>query len=187
MDPLSQLLQLAIHLDRSNAYIPPHVAMQLRNHGFPPHRSYMRPPSPPPRPQCPALTQRGTQCVNKCAENMTTCRIHCDNPTPRPVPLDQYRCPIVTLHNEQCKCPKFKHFPLCWGHAKRAGILPPPPEVPSECSICYTDLSENRVKTSCGHYFHHECFESWKTSRVANLQSVTCPMCRHVRPNPRPA
>ena len=188
MDLLTQFVQLATYMDQHNLYIPPEIATALRNHGFTPHHSYLRPPPPPPRPQCSALTKKGTQCVNKCAEGLTTCRIHCAEPSLRGIPLDEFRCPEMTANGERCKCGKYKHFSLCWRHAKRAGLLPPPPEIPSECAICYTDLtSENRVKTSCGHYFHAGCFESWKTSRISQFRPVTCPMCRHVRPNPKPA
>lgn len=188
---LTQLVQIVTHLDQNNAYIPPNIAILLRNHGFPPHRSYLRappPPPPPPRPQCPGMTQKGTQCANKCAEGLTTCRIHSGTPILRGIPMDEFRCPEMTSSGERCKCGKYKQLPMCWRHAKRAGILPPPPEVPTECAICYTDLTaEGRVKTSCGHYFHAGCFESWKTSRTNHFQAVTCPMCRHHRPNPKPA
>lgn len=191
MDPIAQFVELATYFDRNNVHIPPHIASVLRNHGFPPHRSYLRPPPPPPlppRPQCPGVTKKGTQCTNKCADGRTTCMIHSDTPTPRPLPHDIFRCPVNISTGEQCKCAKFKQLPMCWRHAKRAGILPPPPEVPTECSICYADLvPENRIKTSCGHYFHRTCFSSWDQSRRLQFQAVTCPMCRHARPNPKPA
>lgn len=185
---LEQFLAIVREVDRRNLYIPPVSAVELRRLGFSPHYTYLRPPRPPPpppRPRCPAMTHAGTQCTNKCSAGLTTCMIHSDNPTPRPVPLDYYRCPETTP-NGQCKCAKYKQYPMCWRHSKRAGLLPPPPEVPTDCSICYVSLSEGqKVKTVCGHYFHATCFDLWKTSRQTNFQVVTCPMCRHTNPNPK--
>ena len=187
MDLITQLVELVVQLDRQNVHLPPAVALHIRNHGFTPHRSYLRPPPPPPRPRCSAMTRHGSQCINKCAEGLTTCLIHSENPTPRSIPLDAFRCTEMTSNGERCKCSRYKHFSLCWRHAKRAGILPPPPEIPTECAICYTELEENRVvRTACAHYFHEGCFDAWRETRTANFQAVTCPMCRHPRPRPRP-
>lgn len=43
-----------------------------------------------------------------------------------------------------------------------------------ECSICYKDLTENRVCTPCNHHYCTECFFKWMK------ESVTCPNCRQV-------
>jgi len=185
---LDQFLALAIEVDRANAYIPPPIELVLRRLGFTPHRSYLRPPRPP-RPvpvPCPAMTKAKTPCKNKCAPGLFTCMIHRENPTLRGYPMPSKRCPEM-VNDEQCKCPKFEHYPLCWRHAKRAKLLPPPPEMPSECSICYSDFTpDSTVKTTCCHYFHTGCFEGWKQSRIATHQPLTCPMCRRKNPKPRP-
>jgi hypothetical protein len=183
MDILQQLILLVDRVDRQNVYIPPPFANELRRHGFVPHHSYLRPPKPPPpppRPQCPTITKKGKQCTNRCAVNHEACTVHSSM---RYVASGEARCPAM-IAGEQCKCKKFRHFPMCWSHAKKAGLLPPPP---AECSICYSELSDDRVKTSCEHYFHGACFASWKQSRITSLRAVTCPMCRNPRPNPRPS
>ena len=185
---LDHFVAAAMEMDRANVYIPPNMEAVLRQFGFIPHRSYLRPPRPP-RPvpvPCQALTKAKTPCKHKCAPGLMTCLVHSQNPTPRGYPLPSKRCPEL-VNGEQCKCPKFLNLPLCWRHAKRAKILPPAPEVPTECSICYSEFSPgSTVKTICGHYFHDGCFNSWKQSRVATLQKVTCPMCRRNNPKPRP-
>ena len=178
---LNQFIALAGILDVRNAYMSHEVVRALRNHGFYVHRSYTRPPRPPPpppRPMCPSSTRAGTQCKNRCALGHTTCLIH-RNVTERVVRPVQQQCTGMTRSGVQCKCPKFQGLDICWRHAKKAGLLPPPPEVPTECSICYSELSESPcVKTACGHYFHASCFETWRSTR----SPVTCPMCRKVRP-----
>jgi hypothetical protein len=196
MDTLiERLTNIVFEVDRANLYIPPAVAALLRNHGFVPNRSYTRPPRPPRPPPllrlpCPAMTHAGTTCKNKCAAGCTTCMIHAENPTqraPRRLPPAHERCPEMVKGGTQCKCSKYKEYPMCWRHAKKANILPPPPEVPTECSVCYCDLTlETTTKTACGHHFHIGCFESWRQSRTSSSQVVTCPMCRHANPRPKP-
>jgi hypothetical protein len=45
-------------------------------------------------------------------------------------------------------------------------------EMGKECSICFENLIENIQKTTCGHFFHKRCLDSWfKMNRI-------CPMCR---------
>jgi hypothetical protein len=45
-------------------------------------------------------------------------------------------------------------------------------EMSKECSICFENLIENIQKTSCGHFFHKRCLDSWfEMNRI-------CPMCR---------
>lgn len=189
MEQVQALVELIILIDNRNTYIPPEYARILRQHGFQPHHSYLRPPRPPPpppRPRCPSITHSGTQCTNKCAVDKATCMVHCDNPTPRPVPHELYRCTATTGAGEQCKCGRYKHFSLCWRHARKENLLPPPPEVPVDCAICYCELSTGqKVKTMCNHYFHESCFDTWKNSRIAVRQAVTCPMCRQFNPKPK--
>ena len=192
---IERLTNIILEADRANLYIPPVIANLLRVHGFAPHRTYTRPPRPPRPPPpvripCPAVTRSGTPCRNKCAIGCTTCLIHSETPAPRAprsLPAEYERCPEMVKDGTQCKCPKYKTYPMCWRHAKSANLLPPPPEVPTECAVCYCDLTrETTTKTACGHYFHIDCFESWKQSRSASFQAVTCPMCRHANPKPKP-
>jgi len=181
-DLLHALVEIVHEIDRRNLYINPQAAFFLRRHGFNPHNSYLRPPPPPPRPVCPGLTRAGARCKNKCSAGMDTCLIHSQNPTPRPLPTDEYRCRANTGSGERCKRARCISG-MCWTHAKKAGLLP---EEPTECSICYSVLSEGvKVKTLCNHFFHEECFNNWKVSRQNLGHRVTCPMCRNSRPNPR--
>lgn len=193
MERIIQTLIEAVTLaDQANVYLNPTVVALLRNHGFIPHRTYTRPPRPPRpppvvRPPCPAMTRAGTPCKNRCALGCATCLIHSTTPTPRGTPNEDARCPEMVRGGTQCKCRKYKDLPMCWRHAKKANLLPPTPEVPTECAVCYCELTrETTTKTACGHYFHTGCFETWKASRRASFQPVTCPMCRHTRPNPKP-
>ena len=186
---IERLINIVFEANRANLYLPPTVASFLRIHGFNPHRTYTRPPRPPPpvRVRCPVLTRAGTPCKNKCAVGCTTCRIHAQNPTPRGLPAVHERCSEMTKNGTQCKCSKYKEYPMCWRHAKKANLLPPAPEVPTECAVCYCELTrETTTKTACGHHFHIDCFEGWRQSRSASFQAVTCPMCRHANPRPKP-
>jgi Ring finger domain len=187
MDNLLQhLVELVDQIDRRNLYINPHVANVLRRHGFQPHYTYLRPPPPPPRPVCPGVTRNGSRCKNKCAPGRETCMLHSGIPLVRPIPHDIFRCTTITTSGDRCKRRSFLQC-MCYGHAKKAGILPPPPEIPDECSICLADMTpEDRVKTTCKHYFHASCFNNWKITRQNTFRCVNCPMCRHARPNPRP-
>ena len=189
---VERLINVITEVDRANLYLPPTIASLLRIHGFIPHRTYTRPPRPPPpvRVPCPATTRAGTPCKNKCAIGCTTCRIHAENPTqraPRGIPTVHERCPEMTKSGQQCKCSKYKDLAMCWRHAKKANLLPPTPEVPTECAVCYCEMTrETTTKTACGHHFHIDCFETWRQSRTASFQAVTCPMCRHANPRPKP-
>lgn len=193
MDTLIEsLINIVTAVDRHNLYLPPQVAALLRNHGFIPHRTYTRPRRPPPPVQipCPAMTRAGTPCKNKCAIGCTTCGIHVSNPTPRApreLPAVHRRCPETVKGGTQCKCPKYNNYSMCWRHAKKANLLPPAPEVPNDCAICYVDLTlETTTKTACGHYFHIECFEAWRQLRRTAAGGVTCPMCRCANTRPKP-
>lgn len=42
------------------------------------------------------------------------------------------------------------------------------------CSICFEDIKEGNIYgTECGHVFHAECIQRWKS------KSNDCPNCRH--------
>jgi hypothetical protein len=189
---IQSLMDIVFQVDRANLYLPPTIVTVLRNHGFIPHRTYTRPPRPPRPPPpvrlpCPAMTRAGTPCKNKCAPGCATCGIHAATPTPRGVPSEASRCTETVRGGTQCKCRKYKDLSMCWRHAKKANLLPPEPEVPTECAVCYNEMTrETMTKTACGHYFHTNCFATWRESRMASFQAVTCPMCRHTRPNPKP-
>ena len=43
------------------------------------------------------------------------------------------------------------------------------------CSICLSDLTDNKTTLECGHTFHADCISSWFRS-----QHVSCPECRGV-------
>jgi hypothetical protein len=186
---LERLLRVITEVDRTNLYLPPPIASLLSVHGFVPHRTYTSAPRPPRivRRPCTALTRAGTPCKKNCSYGLTTCRIHIENPAPRGVPEEHKRCQEMVRGGTQCKCSKYKSYPMCQRHAKRANLLPPPPEVPTECAVCYCDLTtETTTKTICGHHFHIDCFESWRQSRTRSHQAVTCPMCRQGNPRPKP-
>jgi hypothetical protein len=181
---LQRLVELVDQINRRNLYINPHFANILRRNGFQPHYTYLRPPPPPPRPVCSGVTRNGSHCKNKCTIGQTTCMLHSENRSVRPLPLDEFRCTTITKSGERCKRVNFINC-LCFGHAKKAGILP---EIPDECSICYSEMTVgDRVKTTCKHYFHATCFDNWKRTRQSTFQVVNCPMCRCTRPNPKSA
>ena len=55
-----------------------------------------------------------------------------------------------------------------------------------ECSICFENHSYNDlIKTSCGHYFGHSCYNKWIQSSVEQNEDnmVTCPYCRTENPS----
>lgn len=192
MSLIERLTNIILEADRANLFIPTNVAHFLRIHGFRPHHSYLRPPRPPPPPPrapCSGVTRAGTPCKNKCSPGNTTCLVHAPRAprVPRALPVPAARCTETVKGGAPCKCPKYKNLAMCWRHAKSAKLLPPPPEIPAECAICYNDMSkQTTTKTACGHYFHTACFAEWKQSRTTSHQAVTCPMCRHANPNPKP-
>jgi tRNA A-37 threonylcarbamoyl transferase component Bud32 len=42
-----------------------------------------------------------------------------------------------------------------------------------DCTICLEKINNNYHKTSCNHYFHNNCINSWK-----NTGQNSCPNCR---------
>tara|TARA_Y100000591_G_scaffold329263_1_gene357478 strand:- start:1350 stop:1877 length:528 start_codon:yes stop_codon:yes gene_type:complete len=49
------------------------------------------------------------------------------------------------------------------------------------CAICLDDLGSDRyerLKTSCGHFFHRECLRKYMQGKTAEGVNPTCPMCR---------
>ena len=45
------------------------------------------------------------------------------------------------------------------------------------CSICFDNIKKNeRLKTICGHVFHHNCIETLCSHRMTN--TYKCPLCR---------
>ena len=55
-----------------------------------------------------------------------------------------------------------------------------------ECSICFENHSYNDlIKTSCGHYFGHSCYNKWIQISVEQNEDnvVTCPYCRTENPS----
>ena len=49
-----------------------------------------------------------------------------------------------------------------------------------QCSVCLDDIiADDSTKTSCGHFFHKNCLESWINQfRDQNIDIYTCPLCR---------
>jgi hypothetical protein len=80
-------------------------------------------------------------------------------------------CPYVNGGwNADIQCKKEKSLPIV--------------KIPVECSpcdndcpICFDLLSEDVVKTSCGHQFHRECLE--KVKNPENFEFKPCPLCRN--------
>lgn len=50
-----------------------------------------------------------------------------------------------------------------------------PTQAVDTCSICLSDLTDNKTTLECGHTFHADCISSWFRS-----QHVSCPECRGV-------
>lgn len=47
------------------------------------------------------------------------------------------------------------------------------------CPICLESIVYPYI-TDCCHKFCIECFENWKTEKIANYSDITCPVCRTV-------
>jgi len=47
------------------------------------------------------------------------------------------------------------------------------------CPICLESISYPYI-TDCCHAFCTECFEDWKTEKIANCADITCPVCRTI-------
>lgn len=139
-----------------------------------------------PRPKCQWTLRNGNQCKHYALHDHHLCSAHVQaferqlNPPP-PKP----RCTRNKANGEPCQAFRMCGLAACKRHATRDNLLP---EVPTECAICYDEMTaENRMATKCGHYFHANCMSSWVMSRVNTFQKVSCPMCRTTLPKPKPA
>lgn len=49
-----------------------------------------------------------------------------------------------------------------------------------DCSICLSVflLEEPADMLICGHFFHQECYQEWKTTCMKNKIIISCPICR---------
>lgn len=45
-----------------------------------------------------------------------------------------------------------------------------------DCPICLSNITSDVMTTTCGHSFHNECINGWKT------ESPSCPVCRSILP-----
>ena len=58
----------------------------------------------------------------------------------------------------------------------------------TKCPICLDEFNDTKsktiIKTRCGHTYHAECLQAWKTTqinaalRASEVPNVTCPSCR---------
>jgi hypothetical protein len=55
-------------------------------------------------------------------------------------------------------------------------IAPIDPIMDETCRICLDNLTENAVKTSCGHCYHHDCISDYLTNHCIH---PICPICRY--------
>lgn len=124
-----------------------------------------------PRHRCEVTLRNGNQCSRYCAYEESMCSQHvraeqrrANPPPPKP------RCSQLTAAGQPCKRGRILGSTACKTHAKRDGLMP---AVPSECCICYEDLTdETRGVTPCNHHFHKACVNQWF------LSHTSCPMCR---------
>lgn len=67
-----------------------------------------------------------------------------------------------------------------WNPSRRhLGVMVPPPLQGEECPICLTSLTEDCMKTPCGHYFHKDCLEHcFDMPSRGCVAQVRCPVCR---------
>jgi hypothetical protein len=116
---------------------------------------------------CEAHCKNGKRCRNAKSMGLDTCLIHSETP--------------ILRTGTACAEPGCKAFvkqwaPLCYSHAKKAGLVQTP-EVTGECPICYSEMSTaNERSLHCGHAFHAKCVGAW----FSNKADKTCPMCRVV-------
>lgn len=132
------------------------------------------------RPLCTHVKRNGQQCTAAgWYYEGTLCGTHARsrelreqraNQPPKP------KCTQRTARGEECKYGRMPGSTACKRHAKRDGLLP---EIPTECAICYEEMTEEqRFQTGCFHHFHKECMGRWVTQRRASFERVSCPMCR---------
>jgi len=51
---------------------------------------------------------------------------------------------------------------------------------PEECSICFEEGDNKRVRLSCEHVYHKECIDKWFANRMENRLQKSCPNCREI-------
>lgn len=147
---------------------------------------YFAPRYVSPRPKCIWTLRNGNQCTHYAQHDFHLCSAHerafdrqLNPPPPKP------RCTRNKADGQPCQAFRMCGLTACKRHAVRDNLMP---EVPTDCAICYDDMTaETRVATKCGHYFHKECMNTWVTSRINTYQKVSCPMCRTTLPKPKPA
>jgi hypothetical protein len=148
-------------------------------------RRYFAPRYVAPRPKCNWTLRNGNQCTHYAMHDYPLCSAHnqaferqLNPPPPKP------RCNRNKADGQPCQAFRMGSLAACKRHAIRDNLMP---EVPTECSICYDEMTaENRTGTKCGHYFHKDCMNTWVSSRVNTFQKVSCPMCRTTLPKPKP-
>lgn len=69
------------------------------------------------------------------------------------------QCTALCKNGQQCKR-MLKAGTVCKTHFK------------GECSICLECIDDEKTKTTCGHYFHKSCLNTWLQKHN------TCPVCR---------
>lgn len=129
----------------------------------------------PPRHQCEMIMRNGNRCSRKCGYEESMCMVHvraeqrrANPPPPKP------KCTQLTAAGQPCKRGRIPGSTACKTHAKRDGLMP---VVPTECCICYEELTdETRTVTPCNHHFHKGCVGRWFGT------NSSCPMCRTTVP-----
>jgi hypothetical protein len=150
---------------------------------------YFAPRYVPPRPKCEWTLRNGNRCTHNAMFDQHLCSAHIraferrldreqNPPAPKP------KCTQNKADGQPCQAFRMGGSTACKRHAIRDNMMP---EVPTECAICYDEMTaDNATGTKCGHYFHKSCMTTWVTSRMASYQKVSCPMCRTSLPRPRP-
>ena len=75
-----------------------------------------------------------------------------------------FQCIMILLRDPSGVIIKYDDCPIC-----QHKILE---EMERECPICLESLIEGIVKTTCSHFYHKDCLNTWKRTRH------NCPMCR---------
>lgn len=115
--------------------------------------------------KCAATCKNGNRCKYIKVEGRPTCRIH---------ETDGVIRTGVFCTETGCRSFVKKYAPLCFTHAKRAGLVPEPVAT-GECSICYSDMNVVNDRTlKCNHVYHKKCIATWFGKNIEK----TCPMCR---------
>jgi hypothetical protein len=118
---------------------------------------------------CNATCASGKTCTNRVQPGQERCGIHAEQRAQR----DGTLC-----NSPGCKSFAKKWAPLCFSHAKKAGLVPPSEET-GECSICYGTLTTTNQKVlGCGHPFHKSCSAAWFRNQTTKGIDKSCPLCR---------